>query len=199
MDPVSLATQVVSVAGILIAIVTLILQRRLEHETATQTLIHDQYALCRALDEMRVEHPDMSHMLALPAQNPKKPEQAWDTYELFRNKVRRHVESRGPINDGLRAEFYLREHAVALHVADIYEQTLLQHDLALKASDLRRAEILLGLLQYYEGRMLRNPRLRFHWDNGASDMMEKATRDRYDLEVRKAYPKDPTDAKSPLD
>ena len=46
--------------------------------------------------------------------------------------------------------------------------------------------------------MLRNPRLRFHWDNGASDMMETSTLERYDKNVRNKYPGDFTDDKSPL-
>jgi hypothetical protein len=191
------AAQVATVGAILLGIYTLQAQRKLEHETAAQTLIHDQYELCRALDEMRVETPEMSHMLALPEQS--KAGDPWGNYDLFKAKVKSHVESQGKISDGRRAKFYLQEHAVALHVVDIYEQTLFQRQLAKEAGDALRENILRSLCEYYEQRMLRNPRFRYHWDHGASDMMESSTRDVFDVKVRKAFPNDPTDDTSPID
>ncbi|MBI5433161.1 MAG: hypothetical protein HZA52_10060 [Planctomycetes bacterium] len=170
-------------------------QRDLEHESYTQTLIHDQYELCRVLDALRVEHPEISHMLALPAQSGDK---VWETYELFEREVRALFDPKEDLARS-RAALYLQEHAVALHVADIYEQTLYQHELAKDSGDDARAEVLEMLCKYYEGRMLRNPRLRYHWDHGVSDMMETSTRIRYDHNVREAYPDDPVDATSPLE
>ncbi|PYQ28836.1 MAG: hypothetical protein DMF56_14275 [Acidobacteria bacterium] len=46
-----------SLAAIAISIYALTFQKRLEHEIATQTLIHNQYELCRVLDLLRVDHP----------------------------------------------------------------------------------------------------------------------------------------------
>src|SRR4030095_7779208 len=157
-------------------------QRKLEHETASQTLIHNQYDLCRALDLLRVDHPEVSRMLALPAESDAT---RWDNYHLFKRHVAtilRH-KSNDNITEADRAELYLQEHATALHVCNIYEQTRLQHDLAIAAKDERRMVDLQMLLDYYEKQMLRNPRLRYHWDHGVSDMMAKPTRKRYEENV----------------
>jgi hypothetical protein len=186
-----------SLVAVAISVYALKAQKDLGHETATQTLIHDQYALCRVLDQMRVEFPETSHVLALPAQSG---DNVWKNYHLFKAGVRKLlVKDGGAATDSDRAKLYLQEHAVALHVFDIYEQTMYQHSLAEEAGDKARAGVLSMLVEYYEKRMLRNPRLRFHWDNGGSDMMETSTRDRYDEKVRKAFPTDKPDDTSPLD
>lgn len=182
--------------AIAISVYSLTFHRRLEHETSTQTLIHDQYELCRVLDLLRVEHPEVSHMFALPARQGKDP---WANYELFKSQVRSLVEGEGPITAAVRSRMYLKEHATALHICDIYEQTLFQRQLAEKAGDHNRFEVLDSLARYYETGMLRSPRLRFHWDHGASDMMELSTRDRYDEQVRAAYPGERSDPNSPLE
>jgi hypothetical protein len=185
---------IASMLAVCVSIYTLKFQRRLEHETSGQTLIHDQYELCRVLDVLRVEHPEVSHILALPTQSG----EPWANYELFKSYVRVMLEKQGPIEEGTMARLYLQEHATALHVCDIYEQTLYQRELAEAARDRRRFHVLDTLVQYYETRMLRNPRLRYHWDHGTSDMMEQSTRDRYNERVRRAYPKDPVDATLPI-
>ena len=186
-----------AVVAIVVSLVALYGQRDLEHESYTQTLIHDQYELCRVLDEIRVRHPEVSHMLALPVQNPSV--DAWANYQEFKHLVRSLFDDDGSISRKEQATLYLQEHAMALHVADIYEQSLYQLQLATQSEDERRAEVLRMLCQYYEQRMLRNPRLRFHWDHGVSDMMEADTRRKFDLCVRSAFPDDPVDTASPLD
>src|SRR5262249_52069064 len=145
---------------------------------------------------LRVEHPEMSHMLALPAQSGEEP---WKNYNLLKRSVRRLFLHDGSLTEVTRARVYLQEQATALHVCDIYEQTLYQRKLAKQAGDKSRFKVLDMLAEYYEGRLLRNPRLRFHWDNGASDMMEESTLKRYDENVRTAYRRDFKDGRSPLD
>jgi hypothetical protein len=170
----------------------------LAYDSATQQIVHNQYELCRVLDQLRVEHPEISHMLALPSQDPASP--PWANYEIFKRKVRSALtaESKTPATD--RDKLYLQEHAVALHVFDIYEQTVIQWQAASVAGDQERAEILKMLVDYYEGRMLRNPRLRYHWNHGGSDMLEESTRRRYSANVldKKRFPSDWTDATSPI-
>ena len=189
-------TLVTAVAAIGISLYTLKFNRRMEHEVATQTLIHDQYELCRQLDLLRIDHPEVSHMLPLPAQGG---EQPWKIYEVFRRHVRTMVAQDGPITDAMRSRMYLKEHAIALDVCNIYEQTLLQRELAKEADDAHRFKVLDELAEYYEKKMLRSPRMRFHWDNGASDMMEIKTRKRYDEKVRGAYPAEKADSRLPFD
>ena len=140
-------------------------------------------------------------MLAVPARSTEKKssERTWENYELFKTQVRCLLEGDGPITDKVRIRLYLQEHATALHVCNIYEQTLEQRSLAERAHDKGRLEVLNGLVKYYEDRMLRNPRLRFHWEHGASDMMEESTRNQYEKNVRKRHPHDPVDDESPLD
>lgn len=191
-----LLTFLASLAAVLISIYALTFQRRLGHEISTQTLIHSQYELCRALDVMRADHPEVSHMLALPAWEGN---DTWRNYDLFKKYVRELVVKKESDIDAARASLYLKEHATALHVCDIYEQTLNQRRLAEEAGDKRRFAVLDMLARYYETGMLRGPRFRYHWDHGASDMMEPSTRHRYDQRVRYAYPNETADPKSPLD
>lgn len=185
-----------SVAAIVISLYSLRRGRLLEHEASTQTLIHDQYELCRVLDLLRIEHPEVSHMLPLPSLGEG---DTWKNYQLLKNLVRRMVEGDHQVTEADRSRMYLKEHATTLDVCNIYGQTLLQRELAEQAGDKNRFKVLDALAQYYEARMLRSPRLRFHWDHGASDMMEQSTRDRYDEKVRKAYHDDWSDPKSPLE
>ncbi len=189
---------VASVVAIIVSGFALTLHRRLEHETSAQTLIHAQYELCRALDVLRVQNPEVSHVLALPVVNTKSAD-TWRNYELFRKQTRALLTANGPaVTEAMRSRLYLQEHATALHVADIYEQTREQHKLAKVAGDTRRRDVLKALMDYYEKRMLRNPRLRFHWDHGVSDMMEEETRTQYNANVR-AKTDDYKDGASPLE
>ncbi|PYQ25343.1 MAG: hypothetical protein DMF56_27740 [Acidobacteria bacterium] len=190
------STLLASLAAIAISIYALTFQRRLGHEISTQTLIHAQYELCRALDVLRVEHPEVSHMLALPAQNGS---DAWKYYRVFKAHVRQLIEAEDTNREAARSRLYLQEHATALHVCDIYEQTLYQRQHAEEAGDKKRFIVLDTLVRYYETRMLRSPRFRYHWDNGASEMMEPPTRARYDKMVREPYPNEAADPKSPLE
>jgi hypothetical protein len=182
-----------ALVALVISIYALTFHRRLGHETSTQTLIHAQYELCRALDTLRVQHPEISHMLALPS----KGTEPWRNYRDFKRQVR-HLAAK-PITEKMKARLYLQEHATALHVFDIYEQTLHQRRLAKTARDTNRFNVLDELVKYYETRMLRSPRLRFHWEKGGSDMMDPATIKRYDARVRRKYPHELPDDKSPLE
>jgi hypothetical protein len=179
--------------------------RALAYSNATQQIIHDQYELCRELDQMRVEHPEVSHVLMLPSAIPNDP---WVNYRKFKGNVRELLsDGKETISAADRSKLLLQEHAVALNVFDIYEQTIYQWEAAAAAKDTQRAEILKMLVDYYEKRMLRNPRLRYHWRNGGSDMMEEVpTRQRYNQhveidsnEVDSRYPHDFVDDLSPLD
>lgn len=193
-DLIQAVTAALTLAAVIVSMYTIWKTRRLEHETASQTLIHDQYELCRVLDEQRVEFPETSHVLVLPVVESETP---WTNYLA----MKRHVGSLfpEPVSDRDRAKLYLQEQATALHVCDIYEQTLLQHKLAKKANDETRKKVLTDLIAYYETCMLRNPRLRYHWHHGARDMMEPDTRESYDKNVDDRNPNDLIDFSSPLD
>lgn len=191
-----LLTLIAAVFAIGISFYTLNFNRKIEHEIATQTLIHDQYELCRQLDLLRVDHPDVSHMLPLPSLTGKDP---WEIYEQLRQHVRTVAANGGPVTDAMRSRLYLKEHAIALDVYNIYEQTLEQRDLAKIAGDQKRLKVLNALTDYYEKKMLRSPRMRYHWVNGASDMMESSTRQQYDKNVRDAYPNEKPDPRLPFD
>jgi hypothetical protein len=84
-------------------------------------------------------------MLALPAQSGDEP---WRNYKQFKNYVCQLFSGDGSITEAARARIYLQEHATALHVCDIYEQTLLQLDLAKQAADKVRFKFLHALAVY---------------------------------------------------
>jgi len=191
-------TFIASAVAVTISLYALKMQRELGHETSTQTLIHAQYELCRVLDQMRVEHPEISHVLALPVLGAETPEMTWQNYKDFKDRVRDMFDAKEQASVAERAKLYLKEHAMALHVFDIYEQTLKQRKLAEKAGDWDRLKVLKMLSDYYERCLLRNPRLRFHWDRGGSDMMDDETRERYECVVRKSF-NETADDTSPLD
>ena len=72
--------------------------------------------------------------------NPASTGDPWANYVLFRNSVAR-LEAARDAGATTRDELYLKEHAVALHVFDIYEQTKLQLDEALDCFDQRAIDI----------------------------------------------------------
>lgn len=169
---------------------------RLTYSNATQQIIHDQYELCRILDQMRVEHPEISHMMAIPAES--NTADPWINYRDFKIKVANFIkQSKDPISAD---QLYLEESAIALHIFDIYEQTLFQWKTSIEAGDSARSIDLKMLINYYEGRMLRNPRLRYHWHHGGSDILEEnPSRKRFKEMVEQRYAQDWIDNKSPLE
>lgn len=218
---------VLSVIAVVCGLGAIWSQLKVGSDSSAQTLVHDQYELCRVLDQLRVEHPEISHMLALPRLDTENPGEVWSNYALVRGHVRAFLvdgieasafpdaaPSEVEADAAARGKLYLQEHAVALHVFDIYEQTLYQRDLAKLAapeggwhgleifvpeSDRQRLQVLNALVNYYHEHMLRNPRLRYHWDHGGADMMEESTRRTYGERVRAAFPNDYTDWASPLE
>jgi hypothetical protein len=181
--------------------------RQLAYDNSTQQIIHAQYGLCREIDQIRLDHPELSHMFELPTTNLANP---WTNYQITKEMVSRILLDKIG-NRKLKAadkdNIVLKERAVGLRVFDIYEQTILQWQVAEAAKDEKRANLLKSLVEYYEQRMLRNPRLRYHWLHGGSDMMEEATRNRYNQNVgidlpengNAIYPSDFVDWHSPLD
>lgn len=142
-------------------------------DAAQIELIAEQYKSCYDLDRWRAEFPEVGHIFALPQ---------------WYGQVSAEVAALASAKKVPKEEFLLRERAAALLVFDIYEQTLYQWGQAARAGDGRRVEFLTMYLDYYEKKLLRNPRLRQLWDEGWSDIMENDTKDRYKLRVAKEAP-----------
>src|SRR5262245_25609608 len=117
------ATLAAALIAIVISLFALWRQRKEGHEVSTQTLIHDQYELCRVLDQLRVEHPEVSHMLALPAGMGN---DVWVNYKAFKSRVQSMFDEVARQSKAEQSKLFLMEHAVALNVFDIYEQTVFQ-------------------------------------------------------------------------
>jgi len=100
-----------------------------------------------------------------------------------------------------RYEAVVRERAIAVRIFELYEQTLYTLKTASEGHDRRRRAFLGEVLAYMEGRLLRNPRLRYLWDCEGGNIcvyFELATRKRYEEQVLAGCGSDSDDPLGPF-
>jgi hypothetical protein len=145
----------------------------------TQSLNHvdslrRQYDEFNELSALRIEYPEVSHVLELP-----------ELYESVRLRVAAQMRSQEPSQ---RSATELRERAVALRVFELYEQTLYHRKIAAECGNKNDVDFFDEVLSYMTERLLRNPRLAYFWchdsGEGLATYFEPHTRDHYDLHVR---------------
>lgn len=103
-----------------------------------------------------MEHWSASHLLETP-----------DNYAL----VKHHLGiALAPLTDAARSRLLLSERAVAIVIFDLFEETCYQHERATKQGDPDRVDFLKTVLDYFTGRLLANPRLRWLWSAHGGNM-----------------------------
>lgn len=140
----------VALASASLAGYSLYVSRRSEAHIRTIEAVTTLYDEFDALGQLRVDNWELAHLLELP-----------ENYESAWNNVRLAV---GPLDDMRQHELLIRERAVANRIFSLFEQV---HYYATQAKQEKRTERLAFLgevLEYFTGRLLCNPRLRYIWD-----------------------------------
>lgn len=124
------------------------------------------------MNRIELEHPHLTHMFV-----------TFDKYEQVRAMVERAA---GRLDDVKLACYLLQERAVADLILSFYEQMLGQWD----ATQDEEHEFIDAMIDYFEGRLLRNPRLVWWWmaeAGGLETSYEEATRQRWRRKVLKPF------------
>jgi len=120
------------------------------------------------MNRIALDKPYLTHLFVTPDRYP---------------EIRKLVEaSKGPRSAREKAQYLLEERAVADFIFTYYEQTLYQWD----ATRDEERKFTSDVLEYLRGRLLRNPRLIYWWQEkhgGLETSYEKKTRDDWQAEV----------------
>ena len=142
------------------------------NEALTSETIKSQYDIFLDLNRVQVEQWEVGHLFALP-----------DTYRAAAHDV---AAALGPLSPQRHAELMLRERAIALLIFTMFEHGFFQQKQAAQTGETGRAQFLQEMLDYYTGRLLRNPRLMYYWranGGGLVTYFERETRDCYNHHV----------------
>ena len=116
------------------------------------------------MNRIELENPHLTHMFA-----------TFDRYEQIKAIVQKAA---GRIDEVKLSCYLLQERAVADLILSFYEQMLSQWD----ATQDEEHEFIDGMIDYFEGRLLRNPRLVWWWmaeSGGLETSYEDTTRKRW--------------------
>lgn len=163
------------IIGLLALAISIWAARQARHavrEDVNHGSVSDLYVDFRRLAEIRMRHPEHTHLLEPP-----------ENYDLVRREVQ------GMLVDyptHKQSEYVLRERTISLVIFQLFEQILYQHGLAVELRDERRRRFLAEVLAYMTGNLFLNPRLLFLWDRRGGNLQadfEEATRVYYDKNV----------------
>ena len=140
------------------------------HRDSTGTqVIAEAYATYYDINNKQAENVDVGHIF-VPAED----------YARTATLVSRAVGDASPMEV---ARYQLKEKAMAEYMFTVFEQTIYQHDHAVSVGDGKRAAFLQTVLEYFTGRVLRNPRLLYYWSPAGGNLahyLEAPTRAYYD-------------------
>ncbi len=118
--------------------------------------IRNSYDEFEQLGRLRMEHWSASHLLETP-----------DNYALVKHHL---AVALAPLTDAAHSRLLLSERAVAIIIFDLFEETCYQHERATRQGDRDRVDFLKTVLDYFTGRLLANPRLRWLWSDHGGNM-----------------------------
>jgi hypothetical protein len=134
----------------------LYLSRAEARKTREEGTIRDSYDEFEQLCRLRMEHWSTSHLLETP-----------DNYALVKRQLGIAL---APLTDAERSKLLLLERAVGIAIFDLFEETYYRRDRAARQRDGGRVEFLDTVLDYFTGRLLANPRLRWLWSREGGNM-----------------------------
>lgn len=135
-----------------------------------------QYGFYYEFSRMEVENWQIGHIFALP-----------DWYNESVRQISSSLKSTEPTK---RAELLLKERAIARFILTNYEEIFYQWKHAKSVGDTQRAGFLEEVLNYFTGRLLRNPRLLYYWSEDGGKLaadFEPETRKHYEEHVLRNY------------
>ncbi len=118
--------------------------------------VRSSYDEFEQLGRLRMDHWRASHLFETP-----------DNYA----QVKYHLAiALAPLTEAAHSQLLLSERAVAIVIFDLFEETCYQHERAEKQGDRDRVDFLKTVLDYFTGRLLANPRLRWLWSAHGGNM-----------------------------
>ena len=157
-----------SVVAIGISIWSIYYSKRLHSDTTKSAVLEKQYDGFNELTLLRVEHHTLNHLFEVP--------------ENYHSTLEMVTKALGELSPRAKAETMLKERAVAMYIFQLFEYTYYQYQHAKETEDQYREAFLLEVLNYFTGRLLRNPRLVYYWNKDGGNLcvfFEESTQEYY--------------------
>jgi hypothetical protein len=166
---------ITSVIALLVSISSGVFTYVSSRESSAADTIKTQYQLFADMVKLEIENPYLGHIFAEPRR-----------YNEVKARV---VEAVANMPDDEKAKNNLKERAVADYIFLLFEHTIFQkREAADSFFDWQKAQFDQEVLDFFTGRLLRNPRLLYYWDEnlgGLSDALEVVTKIYYKDHVLK--------------
>jgi hypothetical protein len=173
-------SDVIALFAVVVAVATAVITYAGAEDSSNAEVIKTEYDTFNELNKMQVEHFEQLHLYALE-----------DNYSAISAQVALAV---SPLDEQRRAELLLRERVTALYVFTMFEQALYRWEQSRHSFNSDRTNFMQAVVDYYTGRVLRNPRLLYLWGPGAmSKYFEVSTIEYYNQHVKDLAlaPRDP--------
>ncbi len=167
---------VAAIAALAISVWSVRVSYRLHSDSSKTTVVEKQYNAFNELALLRVEHPEMNHLFEVP-------ENYWPVFFLVKETFC------GQSDTSELARATLKERSIAMYIFQVFEHTYYQYLHAQSTESVYRARFLEDVLEYFTGRLLRNPRLAYYWSATGGNLcvfFEAVTRDYYDANLQLA-------------
>lgn len=170
-------SSIISVVSLAVSAIAVIyaakVARQVSRHEVTTGIISEYYSSLRALTEVQLREWRLAHIFEV-AEN-------YVAISAMLQEVAPEQTDREA-----RVALALNERAVALTIFGIYEYVVYQLTAAKEAGDQARAGFLSEAADYFTGRLLPNPRLRYLWSHGGGNLeceFEEAIRNHYHQNV----------------
>ena len=158
--PVDSAAFVVAAIALVLSIITMSRERTQHSDTLTSEVIRNAYSDFLLLDDLRAQYPMQSHIFETP-----------ENYE--RNKKLVVLAAAASLDSPAEcARLALDEAALADRIMTMFEHSYDQWNHSQQTADTARVEFLKDVLDYFTGRILTNPRLRWYWSEKGANLSE---------------------------
>lgn len=154
--------------ALIVSIWSAVLSNKSSKDSTGSQLIAETYSTFYDLNKKQAEDAKLSHMFV-----------AADDYRGTAMLVQQSV---GALTKEQKAEYLLKEKAISFYIFTAFEETFYQYNHAVEVRDVKRSEFLKAVLDYFTGRLLRNPRLLYYWSAAGGNVSQY-----YELETREYY------------
>jgi hypothetical protein len=177
-NPVDVTALCVSAMAACLSLATFFAEPIRQSDQLTSGVIKEAYASFMSMNDVRTEHPYQSHLFELS-----------ENYEQIAASVATATQHLRNSPHEI-ARLLLEERSVADRLFTMFEESYYQWQQAQASGDTPRAEFLLAVVDYFTGRLLRNPRLLWYWSpNGGAlaGHYEADTVAYYDANVKQTH------------